>query len=237
MGPASCARMRQAGSSHITGPLCPLTPAQDPAHGHICQPPAPAQTCTSTDAQIRCEPQQQSRCQGKGRCQAAAEQGEKGAASSPHLLPAGLGMPLIHALGVCLRNARTSLHPKQLHTQPASAKRKACQGVQEKGTARQGSSSWGVLGPQGCRCVLRRLPALPAPAAVQLCHPARCASSQSGRWFHLQGILVTSELAAKITTVLFQQRRKCYSRILKTKQNKWIVLWKQLGGGRSGRHD
>lgn len=89
----------------------------------------------------------------------------------------------------------------------------------------------------GLPLVLQRLPALLAPAAAQLRHPARCAFPQSGCWFCLQGILVTSELAAKITTLLFQQRWKCYSRILKTKQNKWTVLMKQLGGGRRERND
>lgn len=48
---------------------------------------------------------------------------------------------------------------------------------------------------------------------------------QRGYWFHTQRISVTSELAVKITMWW-----KYYSRILKTKQNKQIMLKKQLGG-------
>lgn len=71
-----------------------------------------AQSCTSTDTQPHCEPHQWSGCLGKGRSQAGAEQGEKGAASSPHLLQAHLGTPLLHSLGVCLANAKASVHLK-----------------------------------------------------------------------------------------------------------------------------
>jgi len=59
-----------------------------------------ARSCMSTDTETRCEPHPWSGCWGKGGSQTLVQQGQKGAASSPHPLQADLDMLLLCASGL-----------------------------------------------------------------------------------------------------------------------------------------